>query len=180
MLSWKPLSNQKGDDSNFKGSFKIVMLLQTGLLKSVPTTFHTSCLLSHFWGVLDQSSYIIVMIVQLWKCTKNHWRNVCFNWVNCILNYVSIKPGQNSFFAGNRKWSEVKVAQSCPTLCDPMDYKVNGILKARILEWVAFPFSRGSSQPRDRTQISCIAGGFFTSWTTREAQNTEVVSLSLL
>ena len=62
----------------------------------------------------------------------------------------------------------VKVAQSCPTLCDPMDYMVHGILQARILEWVAFPFSRGSSQPNDRTQVSCITGGFFTSWATRE------------
>ena len=59
--------------------------------------------------------------------------------------------------------SEVKVAQSCPTLCDPMDYIVYGILQARILEWVAFPFSRGSSQPGDRIQVSHIAGGFFTS-----------------
>ena len=63
----------------------------------------------------------------------------------------------------------VKVAQSCLTLCYPMDYTVHGILQARILEWVAFPFSRGSSQPRDRTQVSHIAGGFFTSWVTREA-----------
>ena len=45
-----------------------------------------------------------------------------------------------------------------------------GILQARILEWVAIPFSRGSSQPRDRTQVSCIADGFFTIWATREAQ----------
>ena len=67
------------------------------------------------------------------------------------------------------KWSEVKVAQSCPTLCNPMDYTVHGILQARILQWVAFPFFRGSSQPRDQTQVSCIAGGFFTSWATREA-----------
>ena len=44
---------------------------------------------------------------------------------------------------------KVKVAQSCMTLCDPMDYTVHGILQARILEWVAFPFSGGSSQPRD-------------------------------
>ena len=44
---------------------------------------------------------------------------------------------------------KVKVALSCLTLCDPMDYTVHGILQARILEWVAFPFSRGSSQPRD-------------------------------
>ena len=50
-----------------------------------------------------------------------------------------------------------------------MDYTVHGILQARILQWVAFPFSRGSFQPRDRTQVSHIAGGFFTSWTTREA-----------
>ena len=50
-----------------------------------------------------------------------------------------------------------------------MDYIVNGFLQARILEWVAFPFSRGSSQPRDWTQVSHIAGGFFASWATREA-----------
>ena len=51
----------------------------------------------------------------------------------------------------------MKVAQS---LCDPID--IYGILQARILEWVAFPFSRGSSQPRDQTQVSHIVGGFFT------------------
>ena len=58
---------------------------------------------------------------------------------------------------------KVKVTQSCLTLFDPMDYSVHGILQARIVEWVAFPFSKGSSQPRDQTQVSCIAGGFFTS-----------------
>ena len=47
---------------------------------------------------------------------------------------------------------------------------VHGILQARILEWVTFPFSKGSSLPRDQTQVSCIAGRFFTSWATREAQ----------
>ena len=51
-----------------------------------------------------------------------------------------------------------------------MDYTVHEILQARILEWVAFPFSKGSSQPRDQTQVSCIAGEFFTSWTTKEAR----------
>ena len=54
--------------------------------------------------------------------------------------------------------------------CSPPGSSVHGVLQARILEWVAIPFSRGSSQPRDRTQVSCIAGGFFTSWATREAQ----------
>ena len=58
---------------------------------------------------------------------------------------------------------KVKVTQSCPILCHPMDCTVRGILQARILEWVAFPFSRGSFQPRDRTQVSHIAGRFFTS-----------------
>ena len=49
-------------------------------------------------------------------------------------------------------------------------WTIHGILQARIRKWVAFPFSRGSSQPRDRTQVSCIAGRFFTSWAMREAQ----------
>ena len=64
-------------------------------------------------------------------------------------------------------WLKVKVTQSCSTVCDPMDYTVRGILQATILDWVAFPFSRGSSQPRDRTQVSSTARGFFTSWATR-------------
>ena len=63
---------------------------------------------------------------------------------------------------------KLRVAQSCPTLCEKMDYTVHGILQARILEWVAVPFSRRSFQPRDQTQISLIAGGFFTTWTRRE------------
>ena len=58
--------------------------------------------------------------------------------------------------------SEVKVAQSCPALCYSMDYIVHGILQARILVSVAFSSYRGSSQPRDQTQVSRIAGGFFT------------------
>ena len=63
----------------------------------------------------------------------------------------------------------VKITQG-PTLCQPMHYTVHGILQARVLEWVAIPFSRGSSQSRDRTQVSCIADGFFTNWAIREAQ----------
>ena len=66
------------------------------------------------------------------------------------------------------------ITQSCLTLCDPLDCSppgssVHGILQARISGWVAYPFSSGSSQPRDWTQVFCIAGGFFTSWATREA-----------
>ena len=63
----------------------------------------------------------------------------------------------------------MKVALSCPTLCDPRDCSptsVHGISQARILKWVAIPFSRGSSQPRSLTEVSCIAGRFFTTRTT--------------
>ena len=68
------------------------------------------------------------------------------------------------------KWVRWKWKWSCPTVCDPVDYTVHGILQSRTLERVAVPFSRGSSQPRDPTQVSCIAGRFCTSWATREAQ----------
>ena len=70
------------------------------------------------------------------------------------------------------KWSEV--AQSCPTLCNPMECSlpgssIHGIFQARILEWVAISFSRGSSRPRDQSQVSHIVGRRFTIWATREA-----------
>ena len=62
--------------------------------------------------------------------------------------------------------------ESCLVVSDSLQPHglIHGILQARILEWVAFPFSRGSSQPRDRTQVSRIAGGFFTFRATKEAQ----------
>ena len=67
----------------------------------------------------------------------------------------------------NLKKSESEVSQSCPTLCDPMDcslpgFSIHGIFQARVPDWVALSFSRGSSQPRDRTWVSCIAGRCFT------------------
>ena len=70
-----------------------------------------------------------------------------------------------------RKKVKVKVTLSCPTLWDLMDYTVHGILQARILELVAFPFCRGSSWPRSQTRDQiCISGRFFfTSWAIREA-----------
>ena len=76
------------------------------------------------------------------------------------------------FWSFPKKLSEVKVAQSCLTLCNPMGYSppgssVHEIFQARVLEWVAIPFSRGSSWPRDWIWISGIAGRYFTSWATR-------------
>ena len=107
--------------------------------------------------------FVIQRTIQSCIVEQNFWRVFFFFFfkrkINCWELWIQWK------------WKvKVKVARSCLTLCDPMDYTVQGILKARLLEWVAFPFSRGSSQPRDGTQVSCIAGGFFTSWATRETQ----------
>ena len=73
---------------------------------------------------------------------------------------------------------KVLVSQSCPTHWNPMNCSlsgssVHGILQAGILEWVAIPFSMGSSRPRDWTWVFCIAGRFFTIWATREAQHND-------
>ena len=61
------------------------------------------------------------------------------------------------------KWDESECRSVVSDFCNPMDYIVHGILQARILEWVAFSFSRRSSQPKDRIQVSRTAGGFFPS-----------------
>ena len=96
---------------------------------------------------------------------KNHRyiNDICTS-TSILICFVSLSYCKSWFL------SEVKATQSCPTLWEPMDYIVHGILQARILEWAAFPFSRESSQPKDRTQVSCIAGRFFTNWAIREDQ----------
>ena len=111
-----------------------------------------------------------------WMASPTQWTGV---WVDSGSLWWTGRPGVLWFMGSQRvghdwvtelNWTELKVAQLYLTLCDPMDYTVLGTLQARILEWVAFPFSRVSSQPKDRTQVSHIAGGFSTSWVTREAQ----------
>ena len=71
---------------------------------------------------------------------------------------------------------QAQLLQMYPNLCDPMDYSLLGssvheILHARILAWIAILFTRRSSQPKDQTRVSCIAGRFFTVWATREAHD---------
>ena len=88
------------------------------------------------------------------KQKKNHWIE------NHLLSLILINV-------------KVKVAQSCPTLCDPRNCSlpgscVHGILQVRILEWAAIPFSRGSSQPQDLTHVSYTIGGFFFFFFTTE------------
>ena len=81
------------------------------------------------------------------------------------LDYQRTNPSRYQIM----KESESEVIQSCATLCDPMDcslpgFSVHGIFPARVLEWVAISFSRGSSQPRNRTRVSRVAGRRFTLW----------------
>ena len=92
------------------------------------------------------------------------------------LSFITLVTSSSS--ASNFWWNPPQigtVSLSCVQLYDPVDCSlpgssVHGILQARILEWIAIPSSRGSSQPRDGTQVFCIAGGFFNVWATREAQ----------
>ena len=99
------------------------------------------------------------------------WRmldlNTCLPQGTTFLSPLTALPQHELY----RKGKESEVAQSCPTLCNPMDGNlpgsaVHGIFQARILEWAAVSFSRGSSQPRDRTQVFCIADRRFTVWAT--------------
>ena len=87
-----------------------------------------------------------------------------------MLFTIKYNVSQLNILSSHSKCFLIYIAQSCLTLYHPMDSTVCGILQSRVLEWVAFPFSRESSQPWDRTQVSHSAGGFFTSWVTREAQ----------
>ena len=105
----------------------------------------------------------------LWQTMVHRVKRVGHNWAAKSFTFRKTRFR----FLEYDLWSESHSVMSNslqPHGLYPMDYIVHGILQARILEWVAFPFSGGSSQPRDRTQVSCFAGRFFTSWATREAQ----------
>ena len=83
-------------------------------------------------------------------------------------NLLGLDKSDCPKLVSNAKY-EVKATHLCLTPCNPMDYTAHGILQARILEWVAFPSSKGSSEPRDRSQVSHIAGGFFPNGAITEA-----------
>ena len=101
--------------------------------------------------------------------TKWSWRTyLVFYWLLGVLCFFFFF----FFWSTGRFESESEIAQSPPTLCNlmacsPPVSSVHGILQARILEWVAISFSRGSSQPRYWTQVSCSAGRCFNLWATR-------------
>ena len=98
------------------------------------------------------------------------------NYSSCLsLASLFFSPAFDNLFSTQHPDGGSLVTKLCSTLADPMDCSlpgssVHGILQARILEWIAISFSRGSSQPRSWTQVSCIVGRFFTNWHTREAQ----------
>ena len=99
---------------------------------------------------------------------------------NHQLNFNSAQFSQKNLWKkvnGKWKWESLSQVRLFST---PMDYTVHGILQARILEWVAVPFPRRSSQPRDWTQVSRIAGGFFISWAQGKPKNTGMGSLFFL
>ena len=123
-----------------------------------PGVCSSSCPLSH-WCYLTISSSATLFFVCLQSVPTSG--SFPMSWQSAKENMSDI------FFLSCKIYLKWK---SCLTCWDLMDYTGHGILQARILEWVAFPFSRGSSQPRDQTQVSRIAGRFFTSWASREAQ----------
>ena len=107
---------------------------------------------------------------------RDQIRVSCVSWTAGFLTTEPLgKPYKNQTDRRSQI-PEVKVSQLCPTLCDPRacsppDSSVHGILQARILEWVAIPFSRDSSWPRNWTWVYYIAGRFFTIWATRESRD---------
>ena len=106
-----------------------------------------------------------------WRCRVGHdWATELKYWLKTKFNWVNLKTWLVLF----KDVCVCLVTQSCLTLCDPRDCSPPGssvceILQVRTLEWVAMPSSRGSSQPRDRTQVFCNVGRFFPLWVTREA-----------
>ena len=128
------------------------------------------CLICYpFWRIeYERTSFFLPRSSHYLNLIDTSW-NIYFCQPFVFLLWIARSCLLLIFFYSVFFFSTVKVAQSCPTLCNRMDYTVHGILQARILEWVAFPFSRGSSQPRERTQVSRIVGRFFISWATRES-----------
>ena len=126
----------------------------------------------HWAGDAIQPSHpLLLPSPSAFSLTQHHLR-AC----EILVPWPGIEPSPLGMEVQNlNHWKvKVKVTQLCLTLCNPMfcsppGSSVHGILQARILEWAAVPFSRGSSQPRDWTQVSHITGRFFTSWATKEA-----------
>ena len=136
---------------------------------------------SLLWGIfLTQGSNQGLLLCRQSLYCLNHQEipeNTFYTYCSFKIIAIIISIARDfSYFSKKKKMLYIlsEVAQSCPTLCDPMDFSlpgssIHGIFQARILEWVAISFSRGTSRPRDWTQVSCIVGRRLTVWVTREA-----------
>ena len=121
-------------------AFKLGSILDI-LYHPLHNLFWSKCASSHWWYTIPEDT------AQPCVC--------CYVWFFVAPWTVACQVPLPMEFSRQDYWKvKVKVTQSCPTLCDPTDYTVHGILQARILEWVAFPFSRRSSLPKDQTQVS--------------------------
>ena len=137
------------------------------------------------WSCGSFSSVLIGWITLFgWVLSQLYIPRITFTWswyiiliIYCWIWFANslVRISASIFMMGSESESHSVVSDSL----DSLD-SVHGILQARILEWVAFSFSRRSSQPRDQTQVSGITGRFFTSWDTREPKTTGMSSLSLL
>ena len=108
----------------------------------------------------------------------NSWSLLKLMPIESLMSSNHLSHPLSSWEAPNKLVQFSSVAQSCPTLCDPMDCSLPGssvheIFQARGLEWVAISFSRGSSRPRDWTRVSRVAGRHFTIWATREVKKSQ-------
>ena len=142
------------------------------LLQGIFPTQELNWDLLHCRWILYQLSYQRSLIhtytpIQNKKFFKRENRNS-----QSVAGCLFIEAGLTSKMVISNLKSESKIARSCPILCDPMDcslpgFSIHGISQAWVPEWVAFSFSRGSSWPRDQTQVSGIAGRCFTLWATK-------------
>ena len=131
--------------------FPINVLFQSRIQPEIPPYIYLSCLLTALAAYWTLSGTV--------SSEGSSWESSSVFLSSMTLTLLKMK---------------VKVAQSCPTLCDSIDCSppgssAHGILQTRILEWEAIPFSRGSSRPTNQARVSCTVGSFFTIWATREA-----------
>ena len=152
-----------------------INLLTYPLIQQICFCFFTHCMLGTVpgaEGLRREWNQVSVRKLTFWSGVDRLWK-IMYIIICIIIIYMFIHMSHVCL-----------VNRSHPTTCDPMDCNppgssVHGILQARTLEWVAMPSSRGSSQPKNWTQISHIAGGFFTIWATREALVSMYIILSL-